>query len=105
MVRSAANSVSKAEGYVTAALPFWNRTQPMFLSLYLYSGTMGPQEAYQIASDVSSWGPQYQIVRGDQFFCLIRQANGLAVPAHLCPQGQRKRGPGGVSPRRPGPIR
>ncbi len=83
-----ANSVAKAEGYVTSAVSTWKGTSPLFLSLYLYSGTMGPADAAQIASDLAAKGSRYQVVRGDQFFCLMRQANNLSVPGTLCPTGQ-----------------
>ena len=83
-----ANSVAKAEGYVTSAVSSWKGTSPLFLSLYLYSGTMGPADAAQIAADLAAKGSQYQVVRGDQFFCLMRRANNLSVPSNLCPTGQ-----------------
>ena len=50
----------------------WDGRSPKFVAIYLDAWHMGPSDAAAIAN---SLGPNYQVVRGDTFFELARQAN------------------------------
>jgi hypothetical protein len=52
----------------------WDGRTPRFIAIYLDAWHMGPADAVAIANGL---GPNYQVVRGDTFFELARQANGL----------------------------
>lgn len=52
----------------------WDGKSPMFVSLGLLAWSLTPSD---IAELQASLGPEYEAVRADQYFSLIRSANGL----------------------------
>jgi len=67
-------SVDDARQKIERVSAGWDGRTPRFLVLYADAWHMSPSDLAQIAS---SLGSQYQVVRGDQFFQLVRQALGL----------------------------
>ncbi|GCE07480.1 hypothetical protein KDAU_48090 [Dictyobacter aurantiacus] len=52
----------------------WNRRSPLFLSALAISWSLSPTDIKYVADHL---GPNYVVVRGDQYFKLFRQARGL----------------------------
>ncbi|MDQ6423023.1 GxGYxYP family putative glycoside hydrolase [Paenibacillus sp. LHD-117] len=52
----------------------WDGKSPLFLSLGLLAWSMTPSDVVEVTK---SLGPEYEVVLADQYFSLIRQANGL----------------------------
>lgn len=69
-----ASSVSEATQAIGTASQNWSGTTPMFLSIGTLAWNLTPTDALTIAN---SLGPNYRIVRGDQYFALARKALGL----------------------------
>lgn len=67
-------SVPSAEATIAQASSGWNGTSPLFLSIYVSAFDMAPSDVVTIAHTLDS---RYSVVRGDQFFDLIREQNGL----------------------------
>jgi len=69
-----AGSVSEAEKVIADASSGWDGKSPKFISVGVLAWSNTPTD---IANVAKSLGPQYQVVRGDQYFQLVRQTNGL----------------------------
>ncbi len=54
----------------------WDGKSPLFVSLGLLAWSLTPTD---VATMTKELGPEFEIVRGDQYFSLIREANGLPV--------------------------
>jgi hypothetical protein len=67
-------NASQAEGAIAHAAAGWNGTSPLFLSIYISAFDMSPSDVVAIGRTLDS---RYSVVRGDQFFDLVREANGL----------------------------
>jgi hypothetical protein len=68
------HTIAEAQNDIRRQTLAWNHQGPWFVPLYLNSWSLGVTDAVKIASTL---GPDYQVVRGDQFFRLMRQAYGL----------------------------
>lgn len=68
------SSVSEAKEAIADASRDWDGDSPLFISLGMLSWSLTPSDVVEIAESLSS---EYEIVRGDQYFELIREANGL----------------------------
>ncbi len=68
------SSVSEAKEAIADASAEWDGNSPLFISLGMLSWSLTPSDVEEI---VDSLGSEYEIVRGDQYFELIREANGL----------------------------
>jgi len=66
--------VNEGRTYLEERGRTFNGRSPMFVSLFVDAWTMTPADLAQVAS---SLGPQFQVVRGDAYFRLLRQASGL----------------------------
>lgn len=53
----------------------WDGKSPLFVSLGLLAWSMTPTD---VVNMTEALGPEYQVVRADQYFSLIREANGLS---------------------------
>lgn len=82
-----AASVDEAKNAIASASAGWSGDRPLFLSIGTLAWNLTPTDVVTI---VESLGPDYQVVRGDQYFALARQALGrpgnpvaptLSVPA------------------------
>jgi GxGYxYP putative glycoside hydrolase C-terminal domain/GxGYxY sequence motif in domain of unknown function N-terminal len=69
-----ASTTSEAAQAIAAASAGWDGTAPLFLSIGTLAWKLTPTDAMSIAGAL---GPKYQVVRGDQYFSLARQAFGL----------------------------
>lgn len=58
----------------------WDGTSPLFVSLGLLAWSMTPTDVVEITQ---SLGQEYEVVRADQYFSLIRSASGLPSKAAL----------------------
>ncbi|UUZ95365.1 hypothetical protein LJK87_13390 [Paenibacillus sp. P25] len=67
-------SVQDAKNALAAAKANWDGKSPLFVSLGLLAWSMTPTD---VVSITGSLGPEYSIVRADQYFSLIREAGGL----------------------------
>ncbi len=67
-------SVSETKEAIAEAAANWDGESPLFLSMGMLSWSVTPSHIQEI---VNSLGPEYEVVRGDQYFDLIREANGL----------------------------
>jgi hypothetical protein len=52
----------------------WDGKSPLFVSLGLLAWSLTPTDVVELTE---SLGAEYEIVRADQYFSLIREANGL----------------------------
>ncbi|TJY41109.1 hypothetical protein E5161_15555 [Cohnella pontilimi] len=69
------STVQDAKNVLSAAKAKWDGQSPLFVSLGLLAWSMTPTDALAITE---SLGPEYSVVRADQYFSLLREANGLA---------------------------
>ncbi|AZN43283.1 GxGYxYP domain-containing protein [Paenibacillus albus] len=53
----------------------WDGKSPLFVSLGLLAWSMTPSDVVEMSKEL---GSDYQVVRADQYFSLIREANGLS---------------------------
>lgn len=67
-------SVQDGKNVLADAKAHWDGKSPLFVSLGLLAWSMTPTDAVSITE---SLGPEYQVVPADQYFSLIRTANGL----------------------------
>lgn len=67
-------SVNDAKAAIAKGAEGWDGTSPQFISIGILAWNMNPEAIEEVAQ---SLGPEYEIVRGDHFFNLIRDANGL----------------------------
>jgi hypothetical protein len=72
-----ASSVTEAQQAIASASAGWTGDRPLFLSIGTLAWNLTPSDVVTI---VDSLGPDYDVVRGDHYFTLARQALGL--PAH-----------------------
>lgn len=68
------SNTPSAETAIAQASNGWTGSGPLFLSIYVSAFDMSPTDVATIAHTLDS---RYSIVRGDQFFDLIREQNGL----------------------------
>ncbi|MFD0698949.1 GxGYxYP domain-containing protein [Paenibacillus sp. GCM10027628] len=73
-------SVQDGKNVLAGAKANWDGKSPLFVSLGLLAWSMTPTDVVEITN---SLGPEYQIVRADQYFSLIREANGLPSKPNL----------------------
>jgi hypothetical protein len=71
-----ASSVEEATQAIATASAGWSGEAPLFLSIGTLAWNLTPTDVVGI---VESLGPDHQVVRGDQYFALARQALGLPV--------------------------
>ena len=64
-------SVAEAEAAIAELSAWWDHSSPLFLSIYMVAWTTSPSDVVEIAD---SLGPEYEVVRADHFFELIREA-------------------------------
>jgi hypothetical protein len=64
-------SVADAEAGIAELSAGWDHDSPLFLSIYMIAWDTSPSDVVEIAN---SLGPDYVIVRADQYFELIREA-------------------------------
>ncbi|WP_299092497.1 GxGYxYP domain-containing protein [uncultured Metabacillus sp.] len=69
-----AGSVVEAKEAIAQAAAEWDGTSPLFISMGMLSWSVTPSDIKEIAD---SLGEEYEVVRGDQYFELLREANGL----------------------------
>jgi hypothetical protein len=69
-----ASSVGEATQAIATASAGWTGERPLFLSIGTLAWNLTPTDVVAI---VESLGPDYQVVRGDQYFALARKALGL----------------------------
>jgi hypothetical protein len=69
-----ASSVGEATQAIATASAGWTGERPLFLSIGMLAWNLTPTDVVTI---VESLGPDYQVVRGDQYFALARKALGL----------------------------
>ncbi|MEQ4210094.1 discoidin domain-containing protein [Actinopolymorpha sp. B9G3] len=87
------NNVAELKASIAEASRGWDGNSPLFLSMGVLAMAMTPTD---VAGVIAELGPEYEVVRADQYFDLIRMANRLDpindddVPefAHVVPQGQ-----------------
>ncbi|MDR9856395.1 GxGYxYP family putative glycoside hydrolase [Paenibacillus sp. VCA1] len=68
------STVADGKKVLADAKANWDGNSPLFVSVALLAWNMTPTQVYELNS---SLGPEYQAVTADQYFALIRQANGL----------------------------
>jgi len=68
-------SVAQAQEVIAASAVAWDGASPLFLSIGVSPWDMSPSDIVEIAD---SLGPEYTVVRADQYFELVREAFGLA---------------------------
>jgi hypothetical protein len=68
------STVDEAKEAIAEASAEWDGESPLFISMGMLSWSITPSEIEEIAE---SLGSDYEVVRGDQYFELIREANGL----------------------------
>jgi hypothetical protein len=64
-------SLADARDWIAEASADWDRHSPLFVSLHLSAWDISPSDVVEIAD---SLGPDYVVVRADQYFELIREA-------------------------------
>ena len=69
-------TVEQARAILEAAARSWDGSSPSFVALGMLVGNITPTD---VSSAASSLGTQYEIVRADVFFELIRQTLGLSL--------------------------
>lgn len=57
----------------------WDGESPLFVSLGLLAWSLTPSD---VAAMSEALGPEFEVVRGDHYFELIREAGGLSVKPH-----------------------
>ncbi|MNW60271.1 hypothetical protein D3C74_382430 [compost metagenome] len=57
----------------------WDGQSPLFVSLGLLAWSLTPSDVVTMSEAL---GPEFEVVRGDHYFSLIREANGLSVKPH-----------------------
>jgi hypothetical protein len=88
-------AVKQGEAVLAAAARSWDGSSPRFVALGLLVGNITPTD---VSSTASLLGAQYEIVRADVFFELIRQALGLSrvfrqIRATVTDQDRRSEAP------------
>ncbi|MZQ86598.1 hypothetical protein GQF01_31285 [Paenibacillus sp. 5J-6] len=71
-------SVQDGKKLLDEAKANWDGQSPLFVSIGLLAWSMTPSDVAEITAAL---GPEYQVVRADQYFSLIRSANGLPSKA------------------------
>jgi len=72
-----AGGKQEVQNAIAAAAAGWEGTSPLFLTIGVLAWNTTPQHLAEVAEEL---GPQFEIVRADQYFKLVRQAHGIAVP-------------------------
>lgn len=73
-----AASVADAQTGIAEMSAGWDHNSPLFLSIYMIAWDTSPSDVVEIAD---SLGPEYEVVRADHFFELIKEAQ----PAEAAP--------------------
>ncbi|MCJ8007483.1 GxGYxYP domain-containing protein [Lederbergia wuyishanensis] len=68
------SSVGQAKEEIAKATSKWNGESPLFIAMGMLAWSINPADIEEI---VKSLGPEFEVVRGDQYFKLVREANGL----------------------------
>lgn len=69
-----ASSVGQAKEVIARETVDWDGESPLFVAMGMLAWSIGPSEIEEI---VNSLGEEFEVVRGDQYFELVREANGL----------------------------
>ncbi|TDQ42038.1 GxGYxYP domain-containing protein [Aureibacillus halotolerans] len=69
-----ASSVDLTQEAIEKATADWDESSPLFISMGMLSWSITPSDIQEI---VDSLGAEYEVVRGDQYFDLIREHEGL----------------------------
>ena len=67
-------SVQDGQNVLANAKANWDGKSPLFVSLGVLAWNMTPTDVVNLTNTL---GPEYQIVRADQYFSLVRQAYSL----------------------------
>ncbi|OAS82684.1 MULTISPECIES: GxGYxYP domain-containing protein [Metabacillus] len=70
-----ASSVGEAKEAIAELSAEWDGKSPLFISMGMLSWSVTPSDIEEIAN---SLGTEYEVVRGDQYFELVKEANGLS---------------------------
>ncbi|MBS4195609.1 GxGYxYP domain-containing protein [Lederbergia citri] len=68
------SSVGQAKEEIAKATSKWDGESPLFIAMGMLAWGINPSNIEEIAK---SLGPEFEVVRGDQYFDLVREANGL----------------------------
>ncbi|RAP73790.1 GxGYxYP domain-containing protein [Paenibacillus montanisoli] len=71
------SAVSEGKRVLDEAKANWDGKSPLFVSIGLLAWSLTPSQVVELTNML---GPEYQVVLADQYFSLIREANGL--PKH-----------------------
>jgi hypothetical protein len=66
------NNVAELKASIAEASRGWDGKSPLFLSMGVLAMAMTPTDVAGVVADL---GPEYEVVRADQYFDLIREAN------------------------------
>lgn len=69
------STAQDGKNILAAAKTNWDGKSPLFVSLGLLAWSMTPTDVVEMSKAL---GSDYQVVRADQYFSLIREANGLS---------------------------
>ena len=68
------STVQDGRNILEEAKAGWDGTSPMFVSLGILAWNMTPTDLVELTESI---GPEFEVVRGDHYFSLIREAYGL----------------------------
>ncbi|MBS4200511.1 hypothetical protein KHA93_12805 [Bacillus sp. FJAT-49732] len=68
------SSIGQAKEEIAKATSKWDGKSPLFIAMGMLAWSINPSDIEEIAK---SLGPEFEVVRGDQYFDLVREANGL----------------------------
>jgi GxGYxYP putative glycoside hydrolase C-terminal domain len=68
-----ATSVAQAKSQIADAIAGWDGSEPRFVTLGVLSWSLGPTQLAEVAA---SLGDDVEVVRGDELFALMREAEG-----------------------------
>jgi hypothetical protein len=77
MVSSSSTAQGEAEFDITQQSLRWDGKSPFFIAIEFTAWNVTPSDVKAVADWLGQQGPQYQVVRADQYFDLVRKANGL----------------------------
>lgn len=80
------STVQDGKNILADAKANWDGKSPLFVSLGVLAWSLTPSDIVAIND---SLGPEYQTVRADQYFSLIREANGLPSNPHMLEDGEK----------------
>lgn len=75
MTQVGISTVAEGQAALASATQGWNGASPLFVALGVLAWNLAPTD---VNSLVSSLGSQYEVVRADVFFELLRKSLGMA---------------------------